>query len=105
MYKYEMHPTKTVGATERTQNAGRMDRWTDKTDGVCPIYPPNNLKNMGKQSGPLLLTWFNLNPSMISDHMPNKALDAITYPVEVYEWISNFIQHFTMYVITYQCGD
>ena len=25
MYKYEMEPTRTVGATERTQDAGRTD--------------------------------------------------------------------------------
>ena len=35
MYKYEMDPTKTVGTTERTRDAGR-------TDGVKPVYPPNN---------------------------------------------------------------
>ena len=44
MYKYEMDPTRTVEATERTRDAGQMrdgrtDRWTD---GVKPIYPPNN---------------------------------------------------------------
>ena len=43
MCKYQMDRTKTVGATERTQDAG----WTDgRTDGgmdrVKPIYPPNN---------------------------------------------------------------
>ena len=32
MYKYEMDPTRTVGATEQTRDAGR-------TDGVKPIYP------------------------------------------------------------------
>ena len=31
-----MDPTKTVGATEQTWNAGR-------TDGVKPIYPPTTL--------------------------------------------------------------
>ena len=29
MLKYEMVPTRTVGATEQTQDAGRMDRQTD----------------------------------------------------------------------------
>ena len=33
MYKYEMDPTRTVEATERTRD-GRG------TDGVKPIYPP-----------------------------------------------------------------
>ena len=43
MYKYEMDPTRTVGATERTQDVGRRDGRTDgRTDGVKPIYPPNN---------------------------------------------------------------
>ena len=33
MYKYEMDPTKNVGATERTRDAGRMDSWMDgRTD-------------------------------------------------------------------------
>ena len=30
MYQYEMDPTKTVGATEQTQDAGRTDRRTDE---------------------------------------------------------------------------
>ena len=29
MYKYEMDPTRTVGATERTRDAGQTDRGTD----------------------------------------------------------------------------
>ena len=34
MYNYEMDPTRTVGATERTQDAGRTDgRTSDQTDG------------------------------------------------------------------------
>ena len=47
MYKYEMDPTRTVGATERTCGAGRTrdrggtDGRTDRrTDEVKPIYPP-----------------------------------------------------------------
>ena len=35
MCKYEMDPTRTVGATEQTRDAG----WTDRsTDGVKPTY-------------------------------------------------------------------
>ena len=60
---------------------------------------------------PLLLTWFNFNPSMNKYHMPGKVWDGITYPfpnfngatVEVWEWINNFIPHFIMDVITYPC--
>ena len=45
--------------------------------------------------------------------MPNKVQDKITYPfpnfngatIEVWEWISNFIRHITMDVITYLCCD
>ena len=45
MCKYEMDPTKTVGATEWTQDAARTDGRTDGQtdrwmDGVKPIYPP-----------------------------------------------------------------
>ena len=43
MYEYEMDPTRTVGATERTRDVGRTDKQTDRrTDGVKPVYPPNN---------------------------------------------------------------
>ena len=41
MYKYEMDPTKTVGATERTWDAGRTDRQTDGPT-VWNQYTPNN---------------------------------------------------------------
>ena len=53
--------------------------------------------------------------------MPSEVWDEITYSflnfngypflnfngatVEVYEWISNFIPQFMMYVITYPCWD
>ena len=36
MYKYEMDPTRTVGATEQTRDAGQ-------TDGLKPIYPQKTL--------------------------------------------------------------
>ena len=59
---------------------------------------------------PLLLTWLNFNPSL-DQYMPNKVWDKISYPfpnfngstVEVWEWISNFILHILMDVITYPC--
>ena len=39
-----MDLTRTVAATERTGDAGRMDRRTDRRrDGVKPIYPPTTL--------------------------------------------------------------
>ena len=45
MYKYEMDPTRTVGATERTRDAGRTGGRTDgQTDGRTEWnqYTPNN---------------------------------------------------------------
>ena len=40
IYKYEMDPTRTVGATEQTRDAGRTERLTD---GQCETnIPPNN---------------------------------------------------------------
>ena len=63
--------------------------------------------------GPLLLTWFNLNPSMDNVYIHCKVWDEFTYPflnfngctIEVYEWISNFIPHVIEHVITYPCWD
>ena len=46
MYKYEMEPTRTLGATERTRNAG----WTDRrTDGRTEWnqYPPPTTSSCG----------------------------------------------------------
>ena len=57
IYEYKMDQTKTVGATEQTWDAGRMDRGTDRwkdrrtdrrMDGVKPIYtPPTTLLRGG----------------------------------------------------------
>ena len=65
---------------------------------------------MFQQMGPLLLTWFGFNPSM-DKYVYNKVWAKIIYPfpnfndciVEVLEWISNFIQHIMMDVITHPC--
>ena len=51
--------------------------------------------------GPILLTWLTLIAAWISNHMPSKVWDEITYQfpnfngytVEVWEWISNFTTH------------
>ena len=42
MYKYEMDPTKTVGATERKRDAGRTDGRTDGNQ-----YTPQQLRCAG----------------------------------------------------------
>ena len=60
--------------------------------------------------GAPLTNIFNFNPSM-DKYMPRKVWGEITYPfknidgctVDVWEWIINFIPHFIMDVITYQC--
>ena len=62
---------------------------------------------------PFYYRGFTLIPVWISNHMSNKMWDKITYPfpnfngcrVEVVEWISNFIPHFIMEVITSPCWD
>ena len=42
MYKYEMDPTRTVGATERTRDADQTDRQTDgrSETNIPPQYTP-----------------------------------------------------------------
>ena len=48
MYKYEMDPTRTVGATERTRDAGRMDGQTDgQTDGRSETNIPPTISLCG----------------------------------------------------------
>ena len=62
---------------------------------------------------PLLLEWFNFNPSRVSNSIYYIVWDEITYPFpnfngctnDVWESISNFIPHFTGHVITYPYWD
>ena len=73
----------------------KQDIWTGDINSRNPFY------------------WHGLTliPAWISNDMSNKVWDEITYPVpnfngatvEVWEWISNFISHFTRHVITYLC--
>ena len=61
------------------------------------------------------LYWYGLIliPAWINNHFHYEVWDDITYPflnfngatVEFWEWICNFIPHFTRHVITYPCGD
>ena len=67
----------------------------------------------GVARGPFYFHGLNLIPTWISNHMAGNVFDEIAYPfpnfngaaVEVWEWISNFIPHFIMDVITYPCWD
>ena len=55
----------------------------------------------------------HFNDNLVSNHRPSKMWEEITYPfpnfnsatVEVWEWISSFIPHILMSVITYPCWD
>ena len=63
--------------------------------------------------GPFYWHGLTLIPAWISNHIHPKVWAEITYPflnfnsvtVEVWEWISNLIPHFTGHVITYPCWD
>ena len=65
--------------------------------------------------GPLLLTWINFNPSSTDGnyiHYIKCGMKLLTqFPnlnfktAEAWEWITNFIPHFTGHVITYACQD
>ena len=74
-YKYQMDPTRSVGATERTWDAGWMDgrmyRWRDgQTDGAKPIYyPPNNFVVWG------LKRYVNLKYEIINNRGPCYNMD------------------------------
>ena len=49
MYRYEMDPTRSLGATERTRNAGRDGRTDGQTDGRMKWnwYTPQQLRCAG----------------------------------------------------------
>ena len=90
--------------------------WSLRLDGhwVCirefpVIHRVTNVRNLKQE----LLTCFKFITTWMSNHIHYKVWNEITYPfinfngvtVEVYEWISNFISHFTGQVITYPCWD
>ena len=64
-------------------------------------------------SGPFYKHGLTLIPACISNHKHKKVWCEITHPfpnfngstVDILEWISNFIPHFLMDVITYPCWD
>ena len=57
--KYGKNPSWTVDATERTLREGQTDKWTD---GVKPIYTPNNFVVWGYNNGLSLYHILRLSP-------------------------------------------
>ena len=55
MYKYEMDPTRTVGATERTRDVGQMD--VGKTDG-CGKNSPIDCDEVQCHMVPISILWY-----------------------------------------------
>ena len=106
MYKYEMDPTRTVGATERTRDAGRMQdgrRRDERTDGVKPIYPPTTLLCGGimrktSQSMPVTPNGLHSNQKYTHTGNPYKAAlpfqthECVVESVRKYmaEWINEW---------------
>ena len=64
-------------------------------------------ETFSEKQGALLLKWFNFDPS--GNYIRHKGWNEIIQllanfngaTVEVWEWVSNFIPHFTTHVITY----
>ena len=80
---------------------------------MCVIIDSGNSLSPSHYLRPILPIGINFIPSMENNHMTSKVWDEITYPfsnfngvtVEICEWISNFIPHAMMDVITYPCWD
>ena len=76
-----------------------------ESGGLCGMFPANRVFII------MLPLWTNKLPAWISNHMPSKVWDEITYPfpnfnsctVEVWELISNVISNYIMNVIIYSC--
>ena len=67
MYKHEMDPTRTLGATERTRNAGRTD---GRTDGWSETnIPPSNFVVGGgyNKHKPLGTHWTTVPDSVMTE--------------------------------------
>ena len=90
------------GLTTASQNNTQDGGFNPSTTGPF-IHWPVSCRDPIYQHGSTLIT------AWISNHTPCKVWDEITYPfpnfngatIEVWEWISNYIPHFKMDVITH----
>ena len=105
--------------TAKHQTLTGHNRWTQCNLSTINFEQSNyNLNAITFHT--IIWNWFTGVPSIpmawlvwISNHMPSKEWDEITYPypnfngcrwsVEVWEWIRNFIPHFIMDRIIYPC--
>ena len=77
MYKYEMDPTRTVGATERTRDAGRTDGQADgrtecPTTSLCGRYKNECCTPEGNRS--LFQLPMNLTGDLAKIDLPSKVI-------------------------------
>ena len=111
-YNQYCHTLSTLTCTECMRACGIFYRRfvprtgnTDTTHVLC-CYIISSM-------GPFYQHGLTLTPAWISNCIHYNMWDEITYPflnfngatVEVEEWISNFILHFSGYVITHPCWD
>ena len=81
-------------------------------NNICYDDPSSN-HNLFYPWVPFYWRGLILIPSWKSKYIYHKVCDEITYPfskfkgatVEVWEWISSFLPHFTGHMITYPCRD
>ena len=84
-------------------------RKTNDLHQFCRLQSYINTKHELGHNSDCRLTYINLIPAWLSNHIPSKVWDEITYPfpnfnggtIEVWEWISDFIPHSIMDVITF----
>ena len=81
--------------------------------GALVMNAPQDISGAWLESlcGPFYLHELTLIPVWMNNYIHYKVWDGITYPfpnvngaaLNVWEWVSTFIPHFTGYVITYPC--
>ena len=80
-----------------------------RSDGYAyflDCYPPYLKCNIGSLYRDLLLAWIrNYILYNVWDEITDPSPNFNSAPVEVWEWISNFILHFTGHIIMYPCRD
>ena len=98
MWQFRMKPLKTGDSTTMCI-----------FHGTCCILKSFSVEQMHFKWA-LLLTWIIFISAWISDYMPGKVNEEIINPspsfngcIEVWEWMSNFIPHFIVDVITFSC--
>ena len=77
LFRLKFTSVTSTNKSEPNQSASQGEAWWKLQNSTCAAMLCQRPQT---DPWPLLLTWINFNPTWISNHMPSKVRDGITYP-------------------------